>query len=183
MVGESSCHKSECALRSLEIDLLVFGLQLGCSAGTHSSSNSPSLQVTGYSHEDREPQKAFISFTVIFVQIGNFSFPITSSAYLLLFVTISFIRSSLKNISKTSLGDSGIAVAGPTGEGFTSTGFNVLVHVAGGGGESDVERVVIVELVCWGTTGGETLVVVGLHQHQHHLHPVPSLKTRHQSPP
>ena len=32
----------ECTSRSLEIDLLVLYLQLGCSAGTHSSS-SPSL--------------------------------------------------------------------------------------------------------------------------------------------
>ena len=47
----------------------------------------------------------------------------------------------MKNISKTSLGDSGIASAGPTAEmnGFTSTGVSVLVHVAGGDGESDVE--------------------------------------------
>ena len=48
VVAESSCQQSECTLRSLEIDLLVFGLQLGCSAGIHYSSNSPSLQVTGW---------------------------------------------------------------------------------------------------------------------------------------
>ena len=44
----------------------------------------------------------------------------------------------MKNILKTCLGDSGTAVVGPTGEliCFTSTGFSVLVHVAGG---SDVE--------------------------------------------
>ena len=86
------------------------------------------------------PRKTFISSAVFFVQVANLSLPITSSAYLLLSVTIRVIKSSLKNISKTSLGDSGIAVAGPTGEvnGFTCTGFSVAVHVAGGGGESGV---------------------------------------------
>ena len=60
---------------------------------------------------------------------------------------------SVKNISKTSLGDSGTAVVGPTGElnCFTSTGFSVLVCVAdveedGGGGE----------LQCEGCGSGET---------------------------
>ena len=43
---QSSYQQSERTSRSLEIDLLVFDLQLGCSAGTRSSI-SPSLQVTG----------------------------------------------------------------------------------------------------------------------------------------
>ena len=74
------------------------------------------------------PRKAFISSTVIFIHLANFPLPMTSLAYLLLSVTISIINSSVKKISKTSLGDSGMAV-GPTGElnDFTSTGFSVVV--------------------------------------------------------
>ncbi|MCG8624421.1 MAG: hypothetical protein MJE68_20810, partial [Proteobacteria bacterium] len=51
-------------------------------------------------------------------------------------VTISVINSSVK-ISKTSLGVSGTAVVGPTGElnNFTSTGFSVVVHTADCDGE------------------------------------------------
>ena len=87
------------------------------------------------------PRKAFISSTVIFVHLTYFSLPMTSSAYLLLSVTISCIKLSVKNISKTSLGDSGMAVVGQTGElnGFTSTGFSVAVHIAGCNGGLDVE--------------------------------------------
>ena len=87
------------------------------------------------------PRKAFISSTVIFVHLANFSPPMTSSAYLLLSVTINIIKSSAKNISKTSLGDSGMVAVGPTGElnDFTSTGFSVLVHIAGCDGGSDGE--------------------------------------------
>ena len=87
------------------------------------------------------PRKAFISSMVIFVHLANFSLPMTSSAYLLLSVTISIINSSVTKISKTSLGDSGMAVVGPTGElnDFTSTGFSVVVHTAGYDGEPDGE--------------------------------------------
>ena len=87
------------------------------------------------------PRKAFISSTVIFVHLVNFSLPMMSSAYLLLSVTISFIKSSVKNISKTSLGDSGMAIVGPTGElnNFTSTSFSVVFHIAGCDGVSDGE--------------------------------------------
>jgi hypothetical protein len=48
------------------------------------------------------------------------------------------IDSSVKNNSKTSLGDSGIAATGELND-FTSTGFSVLVHIAGCDGGSDGE--------------------------------------------
>ena len=83
----------------------------------------------------KNPRKAFISSTVIFVHFVNFSLPMTSLAYLLLSVTISVINSPMK-ISKTSLGVSGMAVVGPTGElNDLTTGFSVVVHTAGCDGE------------------------------------------------
>ena len=95
-----------------------------------------------------------------------------------------------------------MAVVGHTGElnDFTSTGFSVVVHIAGCDGVSDdelgvmnvvsfgvtVEAMERVEVAHWKVeklqmVKGESLEVVG--QDQHCLHRAPSRKTHHQSLP
>ena len=125
-------------LRSPKSGLVVSDLQWDYNGGTHSFS-SPWLLGAGLC--PWEWRKAFISSAVIFVHLANFSLAMTSLVYLLLSVTISIINWLVKKILKTPLGDSGMAVVGPTGElnDFTSTGFSVVVHIAGCNGEPDDE--------------------------------------------
>ena len=112
---------------------MVSCLQWDYSGGTRSSNLQVVLDCRElvYAHENGEPQKGLHLF---YSDLRPLRKLLTSHDVLGIPITlISVINSSVKKISKTSLGVSGMAVVGPTGElnDFTSTGFIVVVHTAG----------------------------------------------------
>ena len=88
-----------------------------------------------------KPKKALSSSTVIGLHDWYCSSPITCFAWRLLSCTISSCRSSEKKSSKTSIGDSGKLVVGPTGEvkSLMVTGCSWSVHVVGSDPIHDIE--------------------------------------------